>query len=91
VKSPITQGQRVGQIVEQGMPACLRFKGKRKRRICIDIDRIDRIHLDRNGKSHADLLTCRLIYHTVHRWIIGPVVAKACLIAPADELRQLAE
>src|SRR5437763_16224035 len=57
IEPPVLKRQRVGQIMEQGMPAGLCFEGQRKRRIRIDVDRIDRIHLDRDGESHADLLT----------------------------------
>jgi hypothetical protein len=42
--------------MEQGMPARLRFERESKGRIRVDVDRIDRIHLDRDGESHADLL-----------------------------------
>ena len=55
IKPPVVQRQGVGQIMEQGMPAGLGFEGQSKGRIRIDVDRIDRIHLDRDGQSHADL------------------------------------
>src|SRR5205807_1941030 len=57
VEPPVVERQGVGQIMKQGMPTCLRFEGESKGRIRIDVDRIDRIHLDRDGESHADLLT----------------------------------
>ena len=68
----VAKGQRVGQIVEQGMPARLRFESERKGRVRLDVDRVDRIHLDRDGKSHTDLLGCRLVYHAANRRIAIP-------------------
>ena len=50
------EGQRIGQIMKQRMSAGLRFEREGKGRIRIDVYRIDRIHLDRDGKRHADLL-----------------------------------
>jgi hypothetical protein len=37
------------------MPALLRLKGQSKGRIRIDVDRLDWIHLDSDGKRHAGL------------------------------------
>src|SRR6516165_6469979 len=55
VDPPVVQSQRVGQVMEQGMPASLRLEREGESRIRIDVDPIDRIHLDRNGEGHADL------------------------------------
>ena len=42
--------------MEERMAPPLRFERERKGRIGVDVDRVDRIHLDRDGKSHAGLL-----------------------------------
>src|SRR3974390_3145127 len=55
VDPPVVQSQRVRQVMEQGMPASLRLERERESRIRIDVDPIDRIHLNRNGEGHADL------------------------------------
>jgi hypothetical protein len=55
IEPPIPQGQCVRQIVKQTMPALLRLKGQSKGRIRIDVDRLDWIHLDSDGKRHAGL------------------------------------
>jgi hypothetical protein len=34
------------------MTACLRFEREGKGRIPVDIDRINRVHLDRDSKAH---------------------------------------
>src|SRR5215469_5625167 len=44
-----------GQIMVEGMAAALRLERERKGRIRIDIDALDRIHLDRHRQSHWPL------------------------------------
>src|ERR1700756_5222963 len=53
MEAPIVKSQGLRQIMEQGMPARLRFECESKGRIRIDVYRIDRIHLDRDRQSHA--------------------------------------
>src|SRR5207244_5949782 len=55
IEPPVAQDQGLGQIVEQNVPAPLRLQGERKSRIRVDVDRVDRIHLDRDGERHDDL------------------------------------
>src|ERR1700757_4960190 len=50
VKPPVAKGQRLRQIMEQCMSASLRFECERECRIRVDIDRVDRVHLDRYGE-----------------------------------------
>ena len=52
---PFNKGQLVGRVKEQRMPPRLRFQGNAKRRIAIDIDRTDRIHLQGYFKGHENL------------------------------------
>ncbi len=49
----VAQGQRLRQVVVERMAARLRLKRQGKGRIRIDVDRVDRIHLDRDSETHA--------------------------------------
>jgi hypothetical protein len=56
IEPAVVKRQRVRQVMEQGVPSHLCLEGESKSRIRIDVYRIDRIHLDRDGESHASLL-----------------------------------
>ncbi len=53
IEAPVAQAQRLGQVVEQRMAAGLRLEREGEGRIRIDVDRVDRIHLDRDGETHG--------------------------------------
>ena len=48
----VVQRHILGQIVIERMAACLRFQRQYERRIRVDIDRFDRIHLDGDDEGH---------------------------------------
>src|SRR5580704_9732367 len=60
IETAIAQGQRLRQVVVQRMAARLR-----EGRIRVDVDRVDRIHLDRDGETHlsssADAVQARIV------------------------------
>src|SRR5438067_13539832 len=52
VKPAVAQSQRWREVMIERMSARLRLERQRKGRIRIDVDRVDRIHLDRDGETH---------------------------------------
>jgi hypothetical protein len=59
----VAQGQPVGRVVQERMPAPLRLQQHRERGIAGDLDALDRIHLDRDGKAHGEV--------SLRRWLSG--------------------
>ena len=52
----VPETEIVRQIMEQRMTAPRGFQRQRKGAVAVDVDCIDRIHLDRDGKAHRGLL-----------------------------------
>ena len=53
VEPAVAQGQRLRQVMIQRVAAPLRLERQRKGRIRVDVDRVDRVHLDRDGETHV--------------------------------------
>ena len=51
--APLALDQGLRQIVEQRMPARLRLQRKGEGGIGVDIDALDRVHLDADGEAHG--------------------------------------
>src|SRR5262249_53505980 len=49
----VAQGQRLRQIVIERVAALLPLQRQREGRIGVDVDRVDRVHLNRDGETHA--------------------------------------
>src|SRR5205085_57694 len=52
IEAAVAQGQGLRQIMVQRMAARLRLERQREGRIRVNVDRVDRIHLDRDGETH---------------------------------------
>ena len=49
----VAEGQIARAVIEKRMAARLRFQRQREGGIAGDIDLLDRVHLDRDGKRHV--------------------------------------
>ncbi|MPL89853.1 hypothetical protein SDC9_35895 [bioreactor metagenome] len=52
--------QLVGRVIEQFMPPRLRLFGQPEGAVSVDVDRADRVHLDRNFQGHVAPFRCAL-------------------------------
>ncbi len=52
-QAPVPEGERIRQIVEQRIAARLGFQAKGKGAVGVDIDALDRVHLNGDGESHG--------------------------------------
>ncbi len=53
MEAAVAQRQRLRQVMMQRMAPALCLQRQREGRIRVDIDRVDRVHLDRDGETHA--------------------------------------
>jgi hypothetical protein len=54
--APIPHEKLVGCVIENAVPSTLRFKQNCKRRVAVDVNSFDRVHLDPGFQPHS-LLT----------------------------------
>src|SRR3546814_16528447 len=52
VKAVVPEGEVARQVVVDGVAAALRLKRQHKARIGNDVDALDRVHLEGDGKAH---------------------------------------
>ena len=53
----LVQRQGARRIVPEAVAARLRFQGQRERRIGVDVDGLDGVHLDRDAQAHGGFAT----------------------------------
>ena len=68
-KSIAMQREIGGRVIENVVPALLRFEQKRESRVADDVDPVDRVHLNGNAKGHVEALDPKGVLRTaVSRW-----------------------
>jgi hypothetical protein len=53
IDPPVPEAQVLGQVVVQAMAAALGLQGQHEAAVGIDVDRLDRVHLDGDGEAHG--------------------------------------